>query len=83
VTSDEVRRFQKAQPFQPFDIHLADGRVIHVPHHDFVYVPPINHRTVVVTDSQGVPEHINILDVVSICPSTSAGKEPRKRRKAG
>lgn len=78
MTSDEVRKFQHAKPFQPFDIHLADGRVIHVPHPDFVYVPPINQRTVVVTDENGVPEHINILVVVSIKPSKNG-----RRRKAG
>lgn len=80
MTNEEVRRFQRAQPFQPFDIDLADGRLVHVPHPDFVYVPPINQRTVVVTDSKGVPEHINILVVVSIRPSE---RKPGKRRRAG
>ncbi len=78
MTNEEVRRFQRARPFQPFDIHLAEGRVIHVPDPDFVYVPPINERTVVVTDKNGVPEHINILVVVSIKPSANG-----RRRKAG
>jgi hypothetical protein len=81
MTSEEVRKFQRAKPFELFDIYLADGRIVHIPHPDFVYVPPINERTVVVTDDRGVPEHINILVVVSIKPSTSGKARPR--RKAG
>lgn len=51
MTNETIRRFQRAQPFEPFEIHLADGRVVAIPHPDFVYVPPINERAVVVTDA--------------------------------
>ncbi len=80
MTNETIRKFQKQVPFQAFDIHLADGRVVHVPHPDFVYVPPINERTVVATDSKGIPEHINMLVVISVKESPESGK---KRRKAG
>jgi hypothetical protein len=38
------------QPFQPFDLRLADGRSLHVPHPDFVAV---SNRRVVVIDAEG------------------------------
>jgi len=59
---------------------LADGRIIHVPHPEFVYVPPINERTVIVTDSGGIPESINVLLIVSVRPNENGR---RRRRKAG
>jgi hypothetical protein len=79
MTNEEIRRYQRAEPFQPFDLHLADGRVLHVPHPEFVYVPPINTRTVIVTDSRGITETINVLLIVPV----RSGENGKRRRKAG
>ncbi len=35
-------------PFQPFTIHVADGRALHVPHPDFIAIMG-NGRTAFVT----------------------------------
>ncbi len=32
MTSNEIRKLLRAQPFQPFTLHLADGRTFDVPH---------------------------------------------------
>ena len=34
----EIRDLALRVPFAPFTIHLADGRVLHVPHPDFVWL---------------------------------------------
>lgn len=78
MNNEEIKRYQLARPFAPFDIHLADGRVVHVPHPEFVYVPPINQRTVIVTDRKGIPETLNVLVIVSVKPSAER-KRPRKK----
>jgi hypothetical protein len=34
-----------AQPFVPFDIHVADGDVLHVKHRDFMWMSPVGERS--------------------------------------
>ena len=43
---DGIRQALHKQPFEPFQIRLADGRALAVPHPDFVAVAP--QRIVVV-----------------------------------
>ena len=50
---EEIRRLLRAAPFQPFKIHVADGRTLQVPHPDFVALTG-NNRTLIVT-STGKP----------------------------
>jgi len=53
ATMDQVRRAMHAQPFQPFTLHLADGRAFVVKHPDFVAVA--NRREIVfVGDDEGI-----------------------------
>ncbi|MFO0831054.1 MAG: hypothetical protein U0637_04325 [Phycisphaerales bacterium] len=75
VMIEEIRRFQKQEPFHPFEIVMVDGRVHRVPHPDFIFVPP-RGNWVYVTDADANTAHINIL-VISLV------RRSRKRRKAG
>lgn len=83
MTNEEVKKPQQAQPFAPFEIHLAKGRVMHVPHPEFVYVPPINTRTVIVADENGVPEIVNVGRSVSLRPAAGGRGKAKRGRKAG
>lgn len=47
MTTERIRQAYSEQPFQPFTIHLADGREIEVPHRDFMAVGP-GGRTILV-----------------------------------
>ncbi len=47
MTIDKVRKLYNARPFQPFEIHLADGRKIPVMHPEFMAQSP-RGRTLVV-----------------------------------
>jgi hypothetical protein len=40
MTGEEIRKHVQARPFVPFDLHVADGRIIPVVHHDFVLISP-------------------------------------------
>jgi hypothetical protein len=79
VMIEEVRRFQKAVPFKPFEILMVDGRRFAVPHPDFIFIPP-KGLWVYVTNEDAITEHINILVIGSIRHVSEDGK---KRRKAG
>ena len=35
---EALRKVHQERPFQPFDLHIADGRIIHVPHPEFLAV---------------------------------------------
>jgi hypothetical protein len=60
MTIEAVRKYYDAQPFMPFEIHLADGRVFPVPHREFLLLGPTG-RTVVV--AQAGQDAFDILDV--------------------
>ena len=66
MTIEQLRRAHQRRPFQPFRLYIADGREISVPHPEFMYIPPKNERTFVVTDTHGIMETIDLLLVTSI-----------------
>jgi hypothetical protein len=59
MTIDKVRGLYQAVPFQPFLMHLADGRQIPVVHHDFIIASP-SGRTVIVYQPD---DSFNIIDL--------------------
>ena len=40
MNAEEIRQHIQARPFRPFYLYVADGRQIHVFHHDFAMVSP-------------------------------------------
>ncbi len=68
MTSEDVRRFCKAEPFEPFVIRLIDGRTFTIKHRDFVWTNEKSLRSVTVSDENGVWCAINTTLVVSIEP---------------
>ena len=38
MTTEEIRRALKAEPFRPFVLHTTDGRALPVPHPRFVLI---------------------------------------------
>ncbi len=59
------RQMLRAEPFQPFRIHLADGRDMDIDHPDFVGYTPTG-RTVVITRLDETFEVINLLLVSTL-----------------
>ena len=41
ATLEAVREALQAQPFEPFDLKLVDGRTFTVTHPNFVAIPPV------------------------------------------
>jgi hypothetical protein len=44
MSVEQVRRLYEAQPFQPFTLHLADGRQIPVHHREFIAFSPTGRK---------------------------------------
>jgi len=65
MTTREFRRLFAAKPFQPFTIHLVDGRHIPVVHRDFVMLSP-SGRTAIVYQLDDDFDVIDILLVTAL-----------------
>jgi hypothetical protein len=79
MTIEQLRAVYDAQPFRPFDLHLADGRSLPVRHRDFMMTVP-RGRTVVVAEPNG---QLHILDLLMVTDIELAPPPaPRKGRKA-
>ena len=65
MTIEQLRAFHQARPFQPFTLHLADGRSVYVMHDEFLAQSQTG-RTVSVSQPDGAFEIIDLLFVASI-----------------
>ena len=77
MTIDKIRSLYLAEPFQPFVIHLADGRNIPVISREFISTVP-SGRTVVVSDPD---DHVHIIDLLLVTDFQVTTKANGKRRK--
>jgi hypothetical protein len=62
MTIEQLRNLYNAQPFQPFLMHLADGRNIPVRHREFL-MPSPSGRTVIVYQPD---DSFNIIDLLLV-----------------
>jgi hypothetical protein len=62
VTLNQIRNLYEAQPFQPFVLHLADGRAVPVQHREFLASAP-SGRTVIVYQPD---DSFNIVDLLLV-----------------
>jgi hypothetical protein len=80
MTIEQLRAMHQARPFQPFDIHLADGRTLSVRHPEFLAQSPAG-RTIAVGHTNGTLEIVDLLLVVSLKPRPQSA--PRRGRQRG
>ncbi len=79
MTIERLREVHQARPFQPFILHLADGRQVSVSHPECLAYSP-KGRTVVVVGPNETHHYIDLLLVTEI--KLGDGK-PQRRRKKG
>jgi hypothetical protein len=77
MTIEQLRRMHQARPFQPFEIHLVDGRTLPVEHPEFLAQSP-GGRTIAVGHPDDTIEIVDLLLVVSLKPR--ANGSPRRGR---
>jgi hypothetical protein len=81
MTIEQLQQLHSARPFQPFDIHLADGRVLSVEHPELL-ARSQSGRTIVVARPDDTLEIVDLLLVVSLKPRPN-GRHRRGRRQSG
>jgi hypothetical protein len=78
MSPDSIRQLVRATPFEPIEIHLADGRTLEVPHPDFIALTR-SGRSVIVTDPHQ-DENWEIVDVFLILSAGPKKKRPKTRK---
>jgi hypothetical protein len=75
---ESIREFNRAIPFEPYEICMAGGERYIVPHPDFILVSP-KGSFVIVTDAKERPHHLNALLIERASPLSRRRRRPRKR----
>jgi hypothetical protein len=75
---NSIRTALKQQPFQQFELCLADGRRVPVKHPEFV---AMNKRIVIVTDENSDTKILEPLLIVSLELSAPSGGNGQHKRK--
>ena len=65
MTAAEVLRFKNAAPFHPFEMLLADGRALAIPHPDFISVGEEDELVWLYDLVEGI-ESVDLMLVVSL-----------------
>ena len=73
---DVIREFNRAVPFQPYEIRTNGGVRLQVPHPDFIFVSP-RGTWVMVTDALDRPRHVSSILIEEVAPLQ---KRPRRKR---
>jgi hypothetical protein len=79
MTAEQLRTAYNAQPFRPFVIHLADGRMIPVASREFIMSAP-SGRTIMVCqpdDTWNIIDMLLITDL-EINPSSNGSRKRSK-----
>ena len=79
MTIEQLRNRMNAVPFQPFVIHLADGRSLPIPHRDFL-APSPSGRTMIVYRAD---DSFNIVDLLLVTDLEVQANGTRKRGRGG
>lgn len=80
MTIEAIRRLIDAQPFQPFTMHLADGREIPVHHREFIMAAP-SGRTLVVLEPDDTMHIVDLLLVADVELKLRRNGSTGKRRR--
>lgn len=80
MTIEQIKKLYNTQPFQPFVIHMADGRELDVPHRDFIMVVPTG-RTLVVACPDGTVDIIDLLLVTDVVIKSTGNGRPKRRKR--
>jgi hypothetical protein len=78
MTIEQLRQSHSAQPFKPFDLHLADSRSLSVDHPEQLAISR-SGRTIGVARPDDTIETIDLLLVVSLKPKSNGARRGRDR----
>ena len=76
MTIEQLRKMHLERPFKPFDIHLADGRILPIEHPKLLAHTPAG-RTIGVGCDDGTIEIDDLLLVTSLKPRANGSRRRR------
>ena len=76
MTIEELRKIVHATPFQPFVMHIADGRAVRVPHPDFIAIGGHGRTVIVTTEDETL---WNLVDLLLVTDVEVQGPAPANR----
>lgn len=79
MTIEQLRKIHQKQPFEAFDIHLADGRFLPVRHPENIAFSG-QGRTIGVAVDDGTIEILDLLLVTSLKPHANGSSASKRRR---
>ncbi len=79
MTIEQLRNVYDAQPFQPFVMHLADGRSIPVMHREFIMSAP-SGRTISVYQPDDTLNFVDLLLVTDLEVKPARNGAGRRRK---
>jgi hypothetical protein len=79
MTSNQFKSLWKAAPFAPFQIHLADGRALRVPHPDYAQLSPTGRIASVWDEENEAFETVDLLLVTSLRPLSKKNNGKHRR----
>lgn len=76
MTIEQITNVYNAKPFQPFLIHLADGREVPVHHREFIMAAPSGRSLLVCQpdDTLNIIDLLLVTDLQMKLPASSHGK---------
>jgi hypothetical protein len=80
MTIEQLQRMHQARPFKPFDIHLADGRVLPVEHPEFFSRSPGGRTIGVGCLEDDTIEIVDLLLVTSLKPHSNGAPKSKRSR---
>ena len=80
MTIEQLRQMHQARPFQPFGVHMADGRHLDVAYPEFL-AHTATGRTVTIARPDESFEVLDLLLVTSLEPINGRSRSCRQRRK--
>jgi hypothetical protein len=75
---ESIREFNRAVPFEPYEIRMAGGERYVVPHPDFISVSP-RGSFVVLIDAKERPHHLNAILIERASPLKRRRRRARKK----
>jgi hypothetical protein len=76
MKTETIRDLRDKQPFQPFTIHLADGRNVPVATPDHIFISPANDEFVIYS----IEGHLQILDAALVTGARRRAKTKSQTR---
>ena len=79
VLIESIREFNRAVPFEPYEIGTVSGEHYRVPHPDFILIAPRGNYVIVV-DAKNRPHHLSALLIERALPMRNGGRRRTGRR---